>query len=141
MAELHISQDGIFQEILRNLLGVLLLAEIARVNLLGTLEHADMHDVVVINILHLQTIIIKGTVGDLVFRGVNGNIPMIALTIIRHDRVGLHLMRVIHDLWRIMHKLFVNIRIVALLQFDDVTILITEPEEMFCLFFDTILCT
>ena len=141
MAELHISQDGIFQEILRNLLGVLLLAEIARVNLLGTLEHADMHDVVVINILHLQTIIIKGTVGDFVFRGVDGNIPMIALTIIRHDRVGLHLMRVIHDLWRIMHKLFVNIRIVALLQFDDVTILITEPEEMFCLFFDTILCT
>ena len=141
MAELHISQDGVFQEILRNLLGVLLLAEIARVNLLSALEHADMHDVVVIDILHLQTIIIKGTVGDLVFRGVNGNIPMIALTIIRHDRIGLHLMRVIHDLWRIMHKLFVNIRIVALLQFDDVTILITEPEEMFCLFFDTILCT
>ena len=141
MAELHISQDGVFQEILRNLLGVLLLAEIARVNLLSALEHADMHDVVVINILHLQTIIIKGTVSDLVFRGVNGNIPMIAFTIIRHDRIGLHLMRVIHDLWRIMHKLFVNIRIVALLQFDDVTILITEPEEMFCLFFDTILCT
>ena len=124
MAELHISQDGIFQEILRNLLGVLLLAEIARVNLLGTLEHADMHDVVVINILHLQTIIIKGTVGDFVFRGVDGNIPVITLTIIRHDRIGLHLMRVIHDFRRIMHKLFVNIRIVALLQLDDVAILI-----------------
>ena len=59
----------------------LLLAEVAGVQPLGTVIHADMHDIVVIHVLHLHTVVIECPPHHLIARGIDGDIPVIAHTV------------------------------------------------------------
>ena len=55
---LHIIKYSLLEELGRNTLLVLLLAEVARENLRGTIKDAQVDDVVVIYILYVQTILV-----------------------------------------------------------------------------------
>ena len=95
-----------------------------------TLKHANVHNVVVINILNLETIIVIGTCRDFVFRGIDGNIPMVAIPSIDNYRIDLYLMGITEHRWRIAHELGLISRIVTLGELQYVAILIFKPEEM-----------
>ena len=130
VAELHVAQHGLLEEVGWHLAGILLFAEVAGIELARALEHADVHDIVVIDVLDLDAIVVVGARGDLVFRGVDGNIPMIAVTTIHNYRVRFDLLGIAEDMGRIMDKLGLVSRIVTLLELHHITILITKPEEM-----------
>ena len=48
-----------------------------------------MDDVVVVDILHADTILIDHLTRHLIPRGIDGNIEMVALTIVENDRIAL----------------------------------------------------
>ena len=84
VAELHVAQHGLLEEVGGHLAGILLFAEVAGIELARALEHANVHDVVVIDVLDLDAIVVVGTGGDLILRGVDGDIPVVTLAAIDH---------------------------------------------------------
>ena len=67
---------------------------------------------------------------DLILRGVDGDIPMITLTVISDNGILFHLLRIGEHLRLVAHELqFVN-GIITLLQLHEVAILIGKPEHI-----------
>ena len=137
---LHVSQYSLLKETLRHVLAVLLLAEVTGVEALGTMIDADVHDIVVVDILHLHPIFVVGPFHHLIFRGIDGHVPVVSLAIIVDRGVFLHLMGVGEHRGRIVDEMDI-VGVIALLQLHHVAILILEPEEVLRLLDDAIFRT
>ena len=94
------------------------------------MEHTDVHNVVVIHILYLDTIVVVGTGNNLVLGGIDGDIPVITIAIIHHHRVGLNLIGIAEYGGCVVGEFCSIDRIVALLKLHHIAIGIDEPEEM-----------
>lgn len=130
VTEFHIGQNGFLEELGRHLRGILLFAEVAGINLARTLKHADVHDIVVIHILYLKTIVVVSAIHNLILGGVDGDVPMVAVATERDDGVGLHLMGVVEHGWRVVSEFGGIDGIIALLQLYHIAIGIEEEEQM-----------
>ena len=111
----------------------LLLAEVARIQPLGTIIHADMHDIVIVHVLHLHTVIIECPPHHLIACGIDGDIPVITHTVEADQRIRLHLMRVSHHRRRrAAHIERVGLCIVKFkfVESDQITVLVTEAKDM-----------
>ena len=81
LAIFHISKDCLLQKLRRDKLRELLLAEIAGEQFLCTLIDADVHDIVIVDILYFKAIIIIGSLDHLVLGRIDGNIPVIPVAV------------------------------------------------------------
>ena len=67
----------------------LLLAEVLGEQLTVALEDAQVNDVVVIDILHIQPVFIQRMTRNLVFRRIDGDIEVVALVVPEDDGIAL----------------------------------------------------
>ena len=96
LAVFHVRQYGLFEKCLRYQLHELLFAEVAGIQALGTVIDAEVHNIVIVHILHLHTVLVECPSHHLIARRVDGDIPVVARAIVADYRVRLHLMRIGH---------------------------------------------
>ena len=58
LCKLHVAEHGLVEELLLNLRGEELLLEVGLEHFLCSLEHADVHDVVVVDVVNLYAVFV-----------------------------------------------------------------------------------
>ena len=69
------------------------------------MEHADVDDVVVVHLLHSHAIGCVGGTHDAIAGGVDGDVPMVALSAVHHYGVEVDNLSGADNLWRLLYKL------------------------------------
>ena len=130
LSKADIAQDGLLQKSLGHIAYKSVLVDIAGEELTVTLIDAQVDDVVVEDIRHGHArVIIRGG-DDLIVGGVDRDIAVIALRLIRHHGIPFHQLAHKNRIGGATGEIERVGRTVALCQFDKVAILVAEPEEM-----------
>lgn len=87
LAKGKVTKNALLQEIRRHEMRKLLLSEITSKKPLRTMVNIKVDDIIVVDIVHLHTIVIIRRRNDFIGSGIHLHITMITLTVIDNDRI------------------------------------------------------
>ena len=129
----NITQNALVQHTRWNMLTEVTLAKIATIELLSSPEQTQMHNIVIINIVHLNPIIIIRGFRHFVRGRIHLNIPMIMVFPINHDRIFLYEFSLVERLGPRSLEI-TQIRFICRLNTTHhITILVLEHKQVRCL--------
>ena len=131
LSEHDITQYRLLQELMRNLLLEILLAEISTKNLAGALIDIYIYDIIMVNIINLYPIIVVVALIDLESCRIHLYIQMQFLISSIHNRITLYKLVLIKCHRLFMRELLQIRQIISLDKLDNITILNLKLENMF----------
>ena len=141
LIEYNVAQYSLIQERSRNLLIEILLIEITREQTVGTMIDMQIHNIIVINIVYLNTIIIIRTLVDLITCWVNLDVEMIFLIAPYNHRITFNQRILIQRHGSMVVDELLQIRLIFRFhQLNHIPILHFKLENMLSLFYNRIFC-
>lgn len=129
LAKGKVTKNALLQEIRRHEMRKLLLSEITSKKPLRTMVNIKVDDIIVVDIVHLHTIVIIRRRNDFIGSGIHLHITMITLTVIDNDRITFDKLTLVERSRTLGGKERGIIRILTLDTLHLITVLITEDEE------------
>ena len=126
----QVAEHRLLQECRRNVLAEVLLLEIPGEEFLCAMEHIQVDDIVIIDLIHLNPIIVHRTQIHLIGSRIHLNIQMVLVIAMADDRITLDESLLVQFHILLVHKR-AQVRLIRSLdQLDEIPTLVLELEEM-----------